>query len=507
MAHSNHSIAYVHGTNSAALNLMSRTDFCLISPIEMLRKHHLAPLTGEISNGGLRVHTDMCYPCFGIDSGNDRVSSNAYTLTKIVESYANQQSWVKVSAQQAKSDLINALAVSKKRNFTNINQLVIHFARFRQLGGDLNQLRAEIKEIQQGSEHSIQVLYFYLLLIKHTDTSLDAKNYMSSFGKVTIDGSGMDDLPPPKEVTMISIEELHHFIDKKQISFQTLFEKFDVEQWQAVLDELKPVAVGKECPLVAKKIFQYRENISKSSYIPDYALYTNHVGWAFEDLLHNIVSPWCQRSLFGSSVARSEITVKNLEAEVMAMQGLQDTFNEILNKNSAFFDISYDLTEGFPVVFYYDGDKMKEVDFSKKEYRATAPLKLGEDIKKVATNSVENQKKLKQFFMKHHLEIEVSVLKQADCHQPDNICLKEDSDSHTFDTNAAFVFQLLGKIASAAAFAVGVLGLVGVIVIPPIAAASFTITGAMGFVFFTQPKYKVENNDACFDSARAVRIQ
>jgi len=43
---------YIHGTNSAALALMTQTDFRLMSAIEMLEQYGLAPLCGELTQGG-----------------------------------------------------------------------------------------------------------------------------------------------------------------------------------------------------------------------------------------------------------------------------------------------------------------------------------------------------------------------------------------------------------------------------------------------------------------------
>ncbi len=77
---------YIHGTNSAALALMTQTDFSLMSAIEMLEQYGLAPLCGELTQGGLDSAMADGKPCFAKLSGE--VNSNEYSLKKVVGNYA-----------------------------------------------------------------------------------------------------------------------------------------------------------------------------------------------------------------------------------------------------------------------------------------------------------------------------------------------------------------------------------------------------------------------------------
>lgn len=68
---------YIHGTNSAALALMTQTDFQLMSAIEMLEQYGLAPLCGELTQGGFSTAMADGKPCFARLSGEDNSKSYA----------------------------------------------------------------------------------------------------------------------------------------------------------------------------------------------------------------------------------------------------------------------------------------------------------------------------------------------------------------------------------------------------------------------------------------------
>jgi hypothetical protein len=121
---------WIHGTTSRILSLLPLTNFELVEPIMMIEKYHLAPITGEITGGGLSRVWDRCEPRFG------RIFSegpNSYDLNKVrnyTGSYIQTDDWV--------SDPISNL---KKRvdwgsniTYSNINIILIYAMRCRNLG-------------------------------------------------------------------------------------------------------------------------------------------------------------------------------------------------------------------------------------------------------------------------------------------------------------------------------------------------------------------------------------
>ncbi len=56
---------YIHGTNSNILALLPKTDFTLLTPLELITKHGVAPNGGEVTAGGNDTISSTSGSCFG----------------------------------------------------------------------------------------------------------------------------------------------------------------------------------------------------------------------------------------------------------------------------------------------------------------------------------------------------------------------------------------------------------------------------------------------------------
>lgn len=68
---------FIHGTNASVLPYLPLTDFQLVSPVELITKYLVPPLSGEISGGGLSTVTSSAMTAFG------RISDCNYNLQRV----------------------------------------------------------------------------------------------------------------------------------------------------------------------------------------------------------------------------------------------------------------------------------------------------------------------------------------------------------------------------------------------------------------------------------------
>ncbi len=164
---------YIHGTNSAALALMTQTNFQLMSPIDMLEQYRLAPLCGELTQGGLDSAKASGQPCFARLSGKE--ISNEYSLKKILRNYAKADK--APSPTECLDNLRGYGANASQRFFSTINIINIYLARARQLGINLATI-PEIQSLEMDFHLSMDIFYLYLLFSTHIVSKKSLKPYL-----------------------------------------------------------------------------------------------------------------------------------------------------------------------------------------------------------------------------------------------------------------------------------------------------------------------------------------
>ena len=100
---------FIHGTSSQTLSMMQSTDFQLMPIIAMLQDFKVAPMVGELTQGGFSAigdgsngHTITGAPAFG------RMHHDHYDLYKVIGSYTKYSD--NISPDVCKENFKNILA-------------------------------------------------------------------------------------------------------------------------------------------------------------------------------------------------------------------------------------------------------------------------------------------------------------------------------------------------------------------------------------------------------------
>jgi hypothetical protein len=133
LGHSETFDPFIHGTNTAIFAALVKSEFQVMSPLEMMDEYQTAPMVGELTRSGYNAVGDTTIKedsigktAFAKMTG---VNSNSYTLEKVVKNYTS----IRVaSAENSLSDFKRALSTGLSYAFSNINLLLIYFARARQ---------------------------------------------------------------------------------------------------------------------------------------------------------------------------------------------------------------------------------------------------------------------------------------------------------------------------------------------------------------------------------------
>ena len=121
---------YIHGTVSSVLDVIPLTDFQFMSPLTMIEKYGIAPESGELTGGGFDSVRSDCYPCFG------RVhchGSNRYDLNKVLR-YTSS-----LVSDPIKS-LKDEVTYPRMCGYSNLTLVIIFMARCQQAGYDVKSI-------------------------------------------------------------------------------------------------------------------------------------------------------------------------------------------------------------------------------------------------------------------------------------------------------------------------------------------------------------------------------
>ena len=397
---------YIHGTNSSVLALLPKTDFTFLSPIDMVELFNIAPIGGEITEGGLSTVMSKSAMAFG------RLQSegcNDYTLEKIIDNYAKAkletQSTVELG-ETIKSQVQHGINIS----YSNINLLLIYIARAKQVGIPTSAFLSseDIDELYKNIEGTIQFFYLVLLLGKKIGFNHDVLNAMCPESRDdTCDAICM-------HLSFKSI--LKKIIDSK-IDLKAIYENpnpsdLDLKQVTNLLILPKESIVisgfgsDKQVTLPETDLFSTSFDLPDGDcpHNPNYFAYRmgqNLSGWSLNDLLLDFARSMLTNEFFLQFHVNFSKHIDALQHRLQVLKGIIEVKpSNIIDTESKSF-VSYP----FPIVFVSEQhEKMKLESEHSAEYRAQAPLKLGADIKMIATDSLMHKKELKNYLQKHSLD-------------------------------------------------------------------------------------------------------
>lgn len=378
---------YIHGSNSSTLALMTMTDFQLMSSVDMLEQYQVAPFCGELTAGGLSHAQSDGRPCFARLNG-DEANGNEYTLKKVIQNYAKAKT--AASQEKCQEELLVCYKTTKETLFSSINVLNIYLTRLKQLGVDLKTI-PEIQTMEEDFRQASDIFYLYLLFSTHI---LAKKN----------------DLTDPQ---LWDLEDNHLIQDKilgklkhADISVKAVYHNPTQENCQKIIDILNVPEAG------FSALFEYTTtpntnrgespNLKTSSYT---YVFKGASSWSFESLCCRYISGDNGMGAFQGLAHHLFDYITILENRFEVTRKLLDT--PIMSSNLCTEDAEL-VHHSFPIIFAYDQDQhMRIVDMHTQEYRAQQPLKLGQNIQVIATDSEENQRRLQAYSDRYGLNLSI----------------------------------------------------------------------------------------------------
>lgn len=423
---------FIHGSNSRTLILMKRTEFKLMSPIDMITNYGIAPLAGEIEGGGYQNHYSRCNPCF---STLNRQTAGAYPIETIIRTYTQSDhndfkeapkrktNSIESAKEAARSDLSYHISLGEERLFSNINIILIYATQYQQLGGNLNDIPG-MQDLQEKINTVSDFLYLYLLLGRHItantalyqslDVSLQEKlrRYVSEHFTATKIMKHRRNHPNldlkdiyerPTEENLEKVVEFLSVPDKTRMHYESA--STEVNQWSSFSAHDKRLFKINHLETATP-----RSDLT-APFLSGYVLQNSGMGEShllFEGLLSG--KYYTQSHFMDIEPAiKTAIEMLTHRSQVIASLGMSSSTRKL--------DLSEtehpSIFEPFPVIFLCHNQEPM-ID-QRGEYRANRPLQLGIDITMLATDTMENAKKLHQYLLDNHLEqIEIVLFSQLE---------------------------------------------------------------------------------------------
>ena len=383
---------YIHGTNSAALALMTQTDFRLISAVEMLEKYGLAPLCGELTHGGLSTAMSDGKPCFAKLSGED--NSNEYSLKKVVQNYTKTSK--AVSREECLSNLWHYYGDNPSSSlFSTISIINIYLARARQLGINLRDV-PEIQSLEKDFQQSMDVFYLYLLFSTHIVAKKEIKELSYEDKNVL-----RDELEEH-----LSLQKVLKKLQQSDISIRDIYNNPTAENCQKIIALL---SLPEHCKV--QQLFEYvEEPLKEQSKYKQLEtqwgyMVRNASSWSFESMLYQTYTGTYERVDFQRVAPKLLSYIETLEKRFLVTQSLlQDSQKPLILSAE-----DSDLVENpLPIILCYDQSRhIRIISMGSQEYRTQKPLTLGKDIQTIATDTETNIKRLKAYSDRHHLNLNI----------------------------------------------------------------------------------------------------
>ncbi|WP_157010388.1 hypothetical protein [Legionella fallonii] len=397
---------------------MKNTDFQLMPIVAMLNNFKVAPMVGELTQGGFAI--------IGNGSNDDtiigatsfgRMKHEHYDLDKIIESYTKLPHNVALNSN--KENFNETLKAAHKAAFSQLNLLMIYLVRLRQLGVQVSDIMSldDINILKESLDATVQFYYFILCIQKHIFIDAAAMELFKEENNLE-GGYAVGDY-------IIHFFSFGRFIEKlrkSQLNIEEIYNSPSSENINKLLEFIK-IPNGTQ-----EKVERY--SLGEANFIAkrDYHFFTAHKPELNCELFNEKIGGYlfCNRS--GYSLTnylekyyeaynlvqkhnKTSVSVPDFEkfhTEVLPyIEALKDRIqlcNTLIDADDKAF-VPYEaddelITNPFPVVFVTEA---KTLEVHEEEYRSRAPLKLGKEIVLVATDTVENQKRLRDYIQDNNV--------------------------------------------------------------------------------------------------------
>lgn len=401
---------FIHGTTSATLALMSKTNFQLMPILKMMDDFQVAPMVGELTQGGYSIlgfkgaqEEDVGATSFG------KVLTGLYNLKKITANYTQFKS---AANNTALDNFKDAVQHGLGRGFSNLNLLLIYFTRARQTHQSLDEVITQDKlhALNEQLQGTVQFYYFIQLLGTHIHPDFEAikeaLDQSTTLVKRDISDAAYSLLTMKQIVKKIML----HKIDMKDIVLNPTEENLNKALKVLEFPEKATIKSGvavkdKDIELPVTQFFSLNKPKQsvlerRASYNSDHFGYfaRNTSGYGINDYLERFLSNRVDSDFF---IALS----KDAPKYIVVLEDRVRVFNKLVQAPQEQFNFNAEqqtlLTSTYPLIFVSDSGTIRPF---RGEYRNSVPSKLGDDIRMVATDTMSHRDHLKKYFRQHQVD-------------------------------------------------------------------------------------------------------
>lgn len=417
---------FIHGTSSETLSMMQHTNFQLMPILRMLEDFKIAPMVGELTQGGFNaIGDDSNYNSFIGAPAFGEIHSARYSLNNIINSYTAHD---KISKNKCKANFKASLTSAPQQAFSNLNLLMIYLVQVRQLGIKISDIVPldDIEILKERLKATIQFYYFILCIQKHIFINvseirrLKEENHFE--GEYFFVGDYMEH--------HFSFEKLLEKIIMTQFNVKKIYRDPSKENINKLIEFLK---IRKDVDETVKKYPNGEYNFTPQR---DYYFFTekyeepthqisheeiggyffsNTPGYSFPEYLEKYYKSY--NKPFELEPGEKIIVLPHFQGfhdKIMShITALKDRIQlcyallEAHDNEFILYDMNDDLvTHPFPVVFVTEANTIEKFH---QEHRSRSPLQLGKEITLVATDNKANQKRLRNYLQKNGV-VPVEVL-------------------------------------------------------------------------------------------------
>lgn len=418
---------FIHGTSSQTLSMMQSTDFQLMPVVEMLRNFKVAPMVGELTQGGFdTIGNGSEKDAFIGASSFGRMQHDQYNLNKVIKDYTQYSD--NTNVETCKEKFKNILKRAPQTAFSNLNLLMIYLVRLRQLGVKISEVVPieEINILKDQLQASIQFYYFILCIQKY----------------IFIDGAEMERFRKENNLTnFFAMEDyIEHFFSFENFQEKLIQEQCNVEE---IYNTPSPANIQKLLNFI-KISKDTQQNVKRypggeDNFIPqkDYNFFTAQKqepgckvgyqeigGYLFGNLSKYSFSNYLNEHYktcenVKENGDKSRATFPNFATFHTRVLPYIDVLKDRVQLCNTLLDAQDNefvphnerdelIIKPFPIVFVTETKTIKAYE---NEYRSCSPLKLGREIRLVATDNADNQKRLRNYIQNNNLgPVEVLLL-------------------------------------------------------------------------------------------------
>lgn len=395
---------FIHGTTSATLSLMTKTNFQLMPMLKMIDDYTVAPVVGELTQGGYSFlgskpvqQEDIGATSFGC------LTKGRYNLKTITASYTH---FNPTSSDKTLEDLKRSLKYCIASGFSSFNLLLIYFTRARQMHQSLDQVitKNELDTLNQQLHATVQFYYFIQLLETHIYTDVKAiKDALAQNTSLT-----------KRDITdavysLLSFEDIVQKIILNKIDMKAIVLNPTEENLRKALKILdlpkNPTiqsgfgAVEKVIELPITQFFGLKRQ-AMSARSETYQ--ENHFGYFSRNISGYQINNYLERSLSTADFFKG--ISKDAKKYILALEDRIRVFDKLVNAPQEQFKLTDNqhalLKSTYPIIFVSESESIKPYG---SEYRSNIPLKLGDDIRIIATDTENHRVQLKNYLYNYQI--------------------------------------------------------------------------------------------------------